>query len=253
MRPIAFFDVDGTLVAGTTMREFLRFRLGTAAAEQRWRELRGDGAGRAEANRRYFRLYAGTRWAELMSEGRRWYDTWSRRPDGYVSGGLGALRRHRAHGHAVVLVSGSFLPCLLPIAEHLGADAVLCTEPETDGGGVLTGTAQPMIGRAKAVAAQRLAADWHVPAGHCFAYGDHASDLDLLGAVGHPAVVGDDPDLLRLAARYGWPRLPAQPVAAPDPCYCGCAVAAWSMPTVEIHPPAGHGAPPRNARTKEAS
>lgn len=235
MRPIAFFDVDETLVAGKTMREFLRFHLGTAKADARWRGLVADAATRVEANRRYFRLYAGTRWTDLVEAGREWYAWWSRRPDGYVSGGLRALRHHRATGHAIVLVSGSFLPCLQPLAEHLGAEAVLCTRPEVDPDGVLTGAAEPMIGRAKAVAAHRLAANWRVPAGHCFAYGDHVSDLDLLTAVGHPTVVGDDPELARHAARHGWPRLPAHPVPAPEPCYCGCAVAAWSMSTVEVH------------------
>uniref|UniRef100_A0AAU3GRU7 Haloacid dehalogenase-like hydrolase n=1 Tax=Streptomyces sp. NBC_01401 TaxID=2903854 RepID=A0AAU3GRU7_9ACTN len=45
---------------------------------------------------------------------------------------LEALRAHRRDGHRVVLVSGSFPAVLLPLAEHIGAHHLPCTEPEID-------------------------------------------------------------------------------------------------------------------------
>lgn len=49
----------------------------------------------------------------------------------------------------------------------------------------------------------------------CVAYGDHASDLPMLDAVGHAVVVGDDPVLIALAAARSWDVLPGR--AAPEP------------------------------------
>lgn len=241
--PIAFFDVDETLLAGKSMLEFLRFHLARRGHGESYERVVAGmrGAGRAEANRRYYTAYAGVSWTDLLAEGREWYAEWCRRPAAFLSGGLAALRRHQGRGDAVVLVSGSFLPCLGPLAEHLGADAVLCGEPEVDRAGVVTGRiAEPMIGRAKAQAAQRLAADRRVAPADCYAYGDHPSDLDLLTSVGNPAVVGADPVVRRFAEGAGWPHWPAEPVPAPPPrpplstqdndCYCGCALATWSIP-----------------------
>jgi HAD superfamily hydrolase (TIGR01490 family) len=235
-RPIAFFDVDETILAVKSMFDFLDFHLDATGAKVA--PDPGVPAGsRAERNRAYFRHYAGVAWPALLDRGADWYRRLCDRPAPFLSGGLDALRRHHAAGHPVVLVSGSFLPCLRPLARHVGAATVLCGRPEIDGTGRLTGRIEePLIGPAKAVQALRLAAEWRVRAGDCFAYGDHASDLPLLEAVGHPHVVGHDPALSRRAARRGWPSSPAEPVAAPAEdefirpgCYCGCAVAVRSM------------------------
>jgi phosphoserine phosphatase len=39
----------------------------------------------------------------------------------------------------------------------------------------------------------------------CYAYSDSASDLPMLGAVGHPVAVNPDGRLERHARRHGWP------------------------------------------------
>jgi HAD superfamily hydrolase (TIGR01490 family) len=223
-RPIAFFDVDETLLAVKSMFDFRRYRGGAVPM---------SAGSRAERNRDYYRLYAGESWADLLTDGRGWYADLCRRPLPFIGGGLTALRRHKAAGHTVVLVSGSFLPCIGPLARHLGADSVACTRPEVTAHGTLTGEIrEPLIGPAKAGAVGRITTAWRVRPEDCFAYGDHASDLDMLTAVGHPCVVGDDPVLRTYAGERGWPTLPAHPVpapphddfAAPD-CYCGCALA----------------------------
>lgn len=222
------------------MFDFLRFRLPAeqyAAEHGRLREMAGAGVDRTEINRAYYRLYAGASRHELMEQGRAWYTAvrhGGRVGPPFIASGLRALREHRQAGHRIALVSGSFRPCLQPFAEEVGADLILCTEPLLDGGGRLTGEVDtPMIGEAKGVAALKAIAAAGADPADCHAYGDHASDLPLLLAVGSPAVVGGDEVLLDHARSRGWPVLPAgtEPLDAADlPCGCGCAVAEWSMP-----------------------
>ncbi|MEU4159363.1 HAD-IB family hydrolase [Actinoplanes sp. NPDC026670] len=221
--PIAFFDVDETLVDTKSMFDFLRFHLaaqgddGTRYAEQAGglRRAAASGVPRSEINRAYYRLFAGESWSGLLAEGARWYAELLTRPEPFLAEGLAALRLHQAAGHLIVLVSGSFRPCLDPVAAHLGADVVLCTEPLTDGSGRLTGeVAAPMIGDNKRDAVLGLIAERRADPARCFGYGDHSSDLAFLAEVGHPTVIGRDPDLTAVAEREGWPILTATTCAA---------------------------------------
>ena len=212
---VAFFDVDETLLAAKSMIEFLRYWLGRD--EQAFRGAVAElGAlaqreGRAAANRAYYRLFAGVPSATLAEAGGRWYAQHRQRPDAFVDSSAAALAEHHAAGDLVVLVSGSCRAVLDPLAADVGGDEVLCTELVVGGDGRLTGeVARSMIGPAKADTAARLLEDLGVSPADCFAYGDHASDLDLLTAVGSPRVVGDDPVLASWARRHGWPVLPAR-------------------------------------------
>ena len=221
---IAFFDVDETLIDTKSMFDFLRFVLaeagddGTAYREQAGalQQAAADGTPRSEINRAYYRLFTGRSWTDLQDAGHRWYAELCRRDRPFLAEGLAAFHRHRAAGDVTVLVSGSFRPCLDPIAEHLGATAILCTEPLLDGDGRLTGEVRvPMIGDHKRAAAQALIDQSHADPAACHGYGDHASDLPFLTLVGHPAVIGSNPDLLEAASRGGWPVHPATPCPAP--------------------------------------
>jgi phosphoserine phosphatase len=76
---------------------------------------------------------------------------------------------------------------------------VLCARPEVRDG-VLTGglLGGPMIGEGKRAAVRAvLRAHPEAAARDCYAYGDHISDLPMLAEVGHPVVVGADPELAR--------------------------------------------------------
>ena len=103
---------------------------------------------------------------------------------------------------------GSFPPCLTPIARFTGADALLCTEPEITGGRVHGSHAAPMVGAGKVTAARAFAAEHHLALADCFGYGDDASDLGVLTAVGFPLVVGNNEVLRRHATEHGWPCIP---------------------------------------------
>lgn len=169
---------------------------------------------REEVNRAYYRLHAGEDAGELAALGEQWFAERSAEPDFFVPATLAALRRHRAAGAALVLVSGSFSPCLAPLARAVGAAYTLATEPLVERGRYTGEVVRPMIGAGKRAAVLDLLA-FHpgVDPAQCFAFGDHISDLPMLECVGHPRVVGGDAQLLERLGRR------AQPVpygAAPD-------------------------------------
>jgi len=214
--PLAFFDVDETLINVKSMFDFLAFRYrieGRPEADYTrdrgaLRQLAEQGFPREEVNRAYYRLFAGVREAELAEQGEEWFRWRTGTGELFHAPVLAALREHTRQHHRTVLVSGSFPGCLDPIARHVGADTILCSRPLT-ADGVLTGELElPMIGSAKGDGARELAHRAGVELADCHAYGDHSSDLDLLRLVGHPTAVGDDPVLTEHADRDGWSRLP---------------------------------------------
>ncbi len=204
-RRAAFFDVDETLVGMKTMAAFLDHAM--PADGGRWDGFVGSlptGLPREEVNRRYYRLWRGRRADDLLAEGRRWWASVVDRPGLFLPDACAALAAHARAGDLVVLVSGSFPAPLRPVADHLGADAVLCTEPASEGG-VLTGEiGTPMIGAGKAEAVRAFAAARGLDTSACSAYGDHVTDVPMLAAVGRPRPVGDDPSLREEARRRGW-------------------------------------------------
>ncbi|MGI5460747.1 HAD family hydrolase [Streptomyces sp. CA-249302] len=134
---IAFFDTDETL-------------LGLEAGQLE--ALAALGIDPHDLLRTHYRLYAGTPWAELMEQGRLWYDEFHRghrTGPPFVTPALTALRAHQEAGHLTALVSDSFAPRLTPLRRDLGADLVLCTEPVLDSDRRLTGEIhRPMAARA---------------------------------------------------------------------------------------------------------
>jgi len=214
----AFFDVDETLITGKSMFGFLEYWLALDGDDgTRYRkaadalfDMARRGLPRETGNRAYYANFSGSPASDVLAAGRSWYAAYRERETAFVTSSLAALAAHKADGHRIVLVSGSFEACLTPIAEDLGADAVLCSEPLSRGDGTYTGSVRrSMIGEAKAEAVASAIEEAGLDPADCFAYGDHSSDLAMLAAVGHPVVVGDDPVLTAHAAERGWRVLPA--------------------------------------------
>lgn len=216
---VAFFDVDETLINVKSMADFLAFywqwsgedpsRFARARDEHLGRQAAGTS--RAQLNRAFYRNFRGAAEEELHRAGRDWFAAEQARGDLFHPPAVEALWAHRRAGHHIALVSGSFLPCLAPVADVLHADTVLCTAPVVREG-VLTGeVGPPVIGPRKAELARRTMGERRADPAGCHAYGDDSSDADLLRAVGRPVVVGEDPVLNACALREGWATLPGVP------------------------------------------
>jgi HAD superfamily hydrolase (TIGR01490 family) len=116
------------------------------------------------------------------------------------------IRRRKAEGYAIVLVSGTLDVLIEEFKEALGADvAVGLNLQRLDGlfTGRLEGT-HP-YGQGKARILKELASQMGIDLKDSYAYADHYSDVSFLSLVGHPVAVNAH-TVLRLYARCkGWP------------------------------------------------
>ncbi|MBV9576542.1 MAG: HAD-IB family hydrolase [Gammaproteobacteria bacterium] len=114
--------------------------------------------------------------------------------------------QHQLNGADIVLVSGSFFACLSSFAEKFNIKHVLATILE-EKNNKLTGEilAPQTIGEGKAQAVRLFLANQNFTHyQHCYAYGDHMSDVPMLSLVGHPYVVGGDKEIVDYAKSKGW-------------------------------------------------
>ena len=206
----AFFDVDRTLVRGTSMeRLFLS-----------WLQEGGHiGPGRAAR----ICLEVGLRLPTMLRRGYLQYHGYLRgwqvgQVDAWAAAcfeeaiaarvsavGAARLAEHREAGHLTVLLSGSISPLVRELNARLGADAVFCSEPEAVGG-ILTGrlAGSHVAGPNKAARVRELTAARGLDLAESFCYADHHTDLPMLSLFGHPVPVNANARLRSAAAERGW-------------------------------------------------
>ena len=117
------------------------------------------------------------------------------------------LKEHQAKGHRVVIVSGSFTPCLDLIGENFGVTDLIGTQVEVQDERYTGNIIPPLItGTAKAAKIRAMLATYQedVDWASSYAYGDSFTDRDMLGLVGHPVAVYPDKKLHRLAKEKNW-------------------------------------------------
>ncbi|MBN1483551.1 MAG: HAD-IB family hydrolase [Chloroflexia bacterium] len=226
----AFFDIDRTLVVGTSLEScFLRqaMRRGLLGRLALWRNV-GAGLGalgllpkdkRAlsipaglplltrlryaflSGNKAYLRglsLQAGQALAQEMFE-EEVLPRLSQR-------GQDLVRQHRAAGRPVVLLTGTLDFLGRPLQGYLQAEALLAARPQVREGR-LTGRLQGAhpYGPVKRDLLREYAQGHAVDLATSYAYADHHSDVPFLQAVGRPTAVNPDPKLARIAQERGWP------------------------------------------------
>jgi putative phosphoserine phosphatase/1-acylglycerol-3-phosphate O-acyltransferase len=210
----AFFDLDGTLVAGFTANAFfadgvrrgdigLRTAVRTVAAAVDGTYLGGDplkGGGLA------FEALAGQTEDTLADLGERLF----------VQKIAGTIRREarelvRAHqrmGHTVAVSSAATEYQIRPVARDLGIEHLVCTRLEARDG-VLTGRTRGRMlwGPGKARGVRAFARAHGVDLVRSHGYGNGVEDIDFLATVGHPVALSPDAGLRDAAGRFGWPVL----------------------------------------------
>jgi HAD superfamily hydrolase (TIGR01490 family) len=135
---------------------------------------------------------------------------------------------HKLCGRDVVVVSASGEEIVAPIARALGATHAMATRMVVEDGRYTGEIAFYCYGEGKVEAIRALAAREGYALEHCYAYSDSVTDVPMLEAVGHPAVVNPDRALRKEAATRGWPVLTfTRPVSLRDriPAPSGAAVA----------------------------
>lgn len=206
----AVFDVDRTLLPRTsTEQQFMLYLLrrrqiglGDVARAvvdvgRRYRELRKRG---------YFEYHgylAGRRETDVAEWAR---ECFTRQVLPRVSrAGEARLAEHRAAGHLTILLSGSIVPLVRLLGEHLAVDYVVATELESEGG-IYTGrlVGKHVAAEQKAHLVVELAARHGFDLGQSYCYADHRSDLAMLEQFGNPRPTNPDRALLRVALERGW-------------------------------------------------
>ena len=116
------------------------------------------------------------------------------------------LESHHRRGHATYIVSAAPVEIVEPLAGALGMTAGIGTRAVVEDG-VYTGElAGPFCYGPGKVTAIAEVAHWEgYDLSRCYAYSDSASDLPMLDAVGHPVAVNPDARLGAAAAERGWP------------------------------------------------
>jgi putative phosphoserine phosphatase/1-acylglycerol-3-phosphate O-acyltransferase len=209
----AFFDLDGTLVAGYTAAAQLKDRL-------RRRDLRVvefltivELAVQFRIGRRAFEtLIEGS---ALTVKGRpaREIDEMGERifrqsvADLIYPEMREMVRAHQRRGHTVVLSSSALDNQVAPVARYLGIGHIVCNRLVADEQGILTGEIeQPVVwGPTKASGVRQFAEHHQVDLGSSYFYADGDEDLSLMCLVGHPRPTNPGPALTKVAERHGWP------------------------------------------------
>ncbi len=213
-RAAAFFDLDKTLMAGSSGMQFARIatrhgivgrrQLASWAVEHLRYRLRGTTDARTEEVLRVARdLITGV---PVRSLERLNPEVMAAILPRVFPQMLEEVYAHQDAGRATFIVSAAGNGVVESLAQVLGMDGGIGTSYEVGGDGTFTGRFEgPFVyGPGKVVAMESFAASHGIDLAASYAYSDSLSDLPMLRAVGNPVVVNPDPPLARIAAEEGW-------------------------------------------------
>ena len=213
-RPAAFFDLDRTLISGSSGLPWARAATKAGLISRRQMARWGMDAMR-------FRLRGSTDEAteKLLGEIKQVFNGVSAReiarmtPEVLVGvlpriypEMLAEVHAHQDAGRPTFIVSAAGDELVRLLARILYMDGGIGTSYEIGDDGRFTGELGGafMYGEGKLEAVRQFAAEHEIDLETSYAYSDSASDLPMLGAVGNPVVVNPDEELARLARERGW-------------------------------------------------
>jgi HAD superfamily hydrolase (TIGR01490 family) len=213
-RAAAFFDLDKTLMAGSSGMPFARVamrhgivsrrRLASWGVEHLRYRLRGTTEERTtEVLREARELISGVpaREVERMNP-----EVMAAILPRVYPQMLEEVHAHQDAGRATFIVSAAGNGVVETLATVLGLDGGIGTRYEVDAEGRFTGRFDgPFVyGPGKVEAMEAFAGRHDIDLDGSYAYSDSLSDLPMLEAVGNPVVVNPDPGLAEIAKREGW-------------------------------------------------
>lgn len=211
--PVAFFDLDRTLIDVNSGRLFAQyeFEKGRISARQLARALLwslGYHLSLIDLPAAYAQAlahYRGVPESDIIARTAAWFDRDI--VHRLLPQAREAMAWHRSQGHRLVILSNTSCWQADIAAQAWGFDDWLANHFGKDDQNRLTGEIlSPMCyGRGKVEHAQQWLARHGGTLEDAWFYTDSLSDAPGLYAVGHPVVVNPDPRLRRLAWREGWP------------------------------------------------
>lgn len=213
----AFFDVDNTIMRGTSIyhlarglfaRKILTASDLTSYAIAQGRLLMAGtsetATDMAKITENALAFVKGRTTTELAMLCEEIYDEIM--ADKVWPGTVQLAHSHRAAGHQVWLVSAAPIELATIIATKLGLTGAVATISEIVDG-VYTGRllSTPMHGAAKAQAVHELAQANNIDLVASFAYSDSSNDIPMLTTVGNPTAINPDSGLRQYAEEHSWP------------------------------------------------
>jgi HAD superfamily hydrolase (TIGR01490 family) len=212
----AFFDVDNTLIRGSTIyflgrgmyqrgyftkKDISRFVLANLRFRLTGKENKEEIA-RFQKSATDF--IGGHSVKDIEAIGQEIYDE-------YVSpaiwqGTIEIAQKHLSSNEEVWLVTAAPEDMAVLIAKRLGLTGALGSKAEIKDGaytGAMLGAL--LHGKEKVIAVQDLAQRTGLDLAECYAYSDSHNDLPLLQCVGHPSAINPDAILGLRAMAEGWP------------------------------------------------
>lgn len=214
MTNAAFFDLDRTLIAGSSAFVFARAARDAGyirtvdfvgdAAKALWFRVAGASDDTAAGVReRMLSAVGGIRQSDLIDLN-----------EIVLPELLGLIRpearplieQHAGAGRETWIVSASPVEIVEPLAHALSMTGGIGTRGEV-ADGIYTGhlTGPFCYGEGKAEAIKSLAAERGIDLDNSWAYSDSASDIPMMELVGHAVAVNPDAKLAALARQRGWP------------------------------------------------
>lgn len=216
MRSAAFFDLDKTIIAKSSVLAFAgplyeaqlltrRDVTRSAYAQLAYVSGRSDHA-QMEKMRAYLSaLVAGWNTTTLRRVVRAHLDQ-------VVSPlifaeAIALIQEHREAGRDVIMVTSTGADLAEPIGSLLEVDHVLSTKMVEVDGHYTGEISDYMYAERKAAAITELATQHGYDLSASYAYSDSGTDRPMLATVGHPHAVNPDRELRRIAVEQGWPIL----------------------------------------------
>jgi HAD superfamily hydrolase (TIGR01490 family) len=210
----AFFDLDKTLMAGSSGMVFARvanqrgFVPRSQLAKWGWDHLRYRLRGSSDEQTNEVLEVAKRVFAEIPER-----DV-ERMAPAVLAGilpriypqMLDEVHRHQDEGHPTFIVSAAGNDLVKALAAVLGMEGGIGTRWEIGADGKYTGEMDgPFVyGKGKVEAMRRFAEKHDIDLADSWAYSDSVSDLPMLRCVGHAVVVNPDGPLLEIARQEGW-------------------------------------------------
>jgi HAD superfamily hydrolase (TIGR01490 family) len=213
-RAAAFFDLDKTLMAGSSGMQFAR-----VATRQKIVGRRQLASWGVEHLRYRLRGTTDERTAEVLKVARELIrgvseNTIARMEPEVMAAilprvfpqMLDEVHRHQDGGRPTFIVSAAGNGIVESLARVLGMEGGIGTRYEVDPTGDFTGRFDgPFVyGPGKVEAMQAFAERHGIDLDASYAYSDSLSDLPMLRAVGNPVAVNPDPPLAAIAKQEGW-------------------------------------------------